>query len=82
MLATFCFGLFLPWYGKTCVYMYDDIVRGLRTLKPLYLRATGAMQRRGEELVITRTSLQTKGALLFACVHRLQRIFAALYLLL
>lgn len=35
-------------------------MRGLRTLKPLYLRATGAFQNTGSEVVLERARLQSK----------------------
>lgn len=36
------------------------MARGVRTLKPLYLRATGAFQDKGEKLVSERARLQAK----------------------
>lgn len=57
---TALFAFSVPVYGNYCLHELDDIVRGIRTLKPLYLRATGAFQSTGSEVVLERTRLQHK----------------------
>jgi anthranilate phosphoribosyltransferase len=60
VVATGFVAAFLPAYGNYSLKLFDDIARGARTLKPLYLRATGAIHPESQELIEERARLQAK----------------------
>lgn len=60
VVATMFVAVILPAYGNYSLKLFDDIARGARTLKPLYLRATGAIHPESQELIEERARLQAK----------------------